>query len=694
MIGGGDWGGGRGGAREETLYRLPAPPGARAAVAWRVAAWLALGAADGGWLAGSYMARRLGYAARLGSPWLVRPWYPDRWLLAAFLAAVAAGAGMALFATSRRGALLLVPVSVPLLLGSLGPLYGPLRAIAWIHAYGRLPGLAAIARPAAAIGGIGMLACFATTAVYGAWSLGRLRRVGDLHGSSHWASRREVRAAGLLAGNDRDEGDEAGESGRGATGAKGAKGVRGGKAAKGGEAGEAGQCGEAGIVVGRLGKRLLVDRQDRHALVYAPSGTGKSSCLVIPTLLRWPASVLAFDVKGELWQRTAGYRQSRGHRVLRFDPTLPRGSAGYNPLLAIPRSEEDVAAAQDVADVLVNPEGRETTGGERFFEDSARALLTGVILHVLYTEKPPSLGACLRLLSSPKPAEVWTAMRTAQHDDGERRGWRDRETGQPSGTHPAVANAVSRLLGMDFRTASSVQATAQSKLVLFEDPLVCRNTAASDFRGMDLIGGRAPVSVYLTVAPSDLDRMRPLLRIVLNQVSRELTRELRPDRRQVLLMLDELTALGRLDFIHRGIGYFRGYRVRVFLSIQSLAQLFQIYGQHQSIGANCGIQIAYGANDVATAKLLSEMTGRRTVEYRRESRGGGLFGGGRSESETEAGRPLLTPDEVRRLPAGEALIYVAGCAPIRGARVPYWRDPELARRAAMPPPPASEEMME
>jgi type IV secretion system protein VirD4 len=661
MIGGGGGGGG-GGGREETLYRLPAPPGARAAVAWRMAAWLVLGAADGGWLASSYMAWRLGYAARLGNPWLVRPWYPDRWLLAAFLAVVAAGAGMALFAPSRRGALLLVPVGVPLLLGSLGPLYGPLRAIAWLqafHAYGRLPpGPAAIARAAEAIGGIGMLACFASTAAYGAWSLGRLRRVGDLHGSSHWASTREVAAAGLDVGGGGGEGRE------------------------------------GGIVVGRLGRRLLVDRKDRHALVYAPSGTGKSSCLVIPTLLHWTGSLLAFDVKGELWERTAGYRLSRGQRVLRFDPTLRRGSASYNPLLAIPRSEEDVAGAQDVADVLVNPEGRETTGGERFFEDSARALLTGVILHVLYTEQSPSLGACLRLLSSPKPAGVWTAMRTARHDDGERRGWRDRETGKRSATHPAVANAASRLLGMDFRTASGVQATAQSKLVLFEDPLVCRNTAASDFRGEDLIAGPQAVSVYLTVAPSDLDRMRPLLRIVLNQVSRQLTREIRRDRRPALLMLDEFTALGKLDFMHRGIGYFRGYQVRVFLSIQSLEQLFQIYGQHQSIGANCGVQIAYGANDVATAKLLSEMTGQRTVEYRRESRGGGVFGGRRSESETEAGRPLLSPDEVRRLPDDEALIYVAGCAPIRGARVPYWRDPELARRAAMPPPPESERGVE
>jgi type IV secretion system protein VirD4 len=634
--------------REETLYRLPAPRGARAAVGWRMAAWLALGAADGGWLASSYIAWRLGYSPRLGRPWLVRPWYPDRWLLAALLVVVAAGFCTLLFAGSRRAAWLLAPLGVPLLLGSLGPLYSPLRAIAWIHAYGRLPRLAAIVARGEVIGGVGLAVCFASTAAHGLLSLRRLRRVGDLHGSSHWASVGEAAAAGLLA------------------------------------------RGEGGIVVGRLGRRVLVDRKDRHALVYAPSGTGKSSCLVIPTLLRWRGSLLAFDIKGELWEKTAGYRHSQGQCAIRFDPTLKQGSASYNPLLAIPRSEEDVAFAQDVADILVNPEGKETSGGERFFEDSARALLTGVILHVLYTESRPSLGSCLRLLSSSEPAETWKAMKAAVHDPAESRGWVDRATGNGTATHPTVASAASRLLGMDFRTATGVQATAQSKLVLFEDPLVCANTAGSDFRGEDLIAGERPVSVYLTVAPSDLDRMRPLLRIVLNQITRQLTKEARQDRREVLLMLDEFTALGKLDFMHRGIGFFRGYRVRVFLSIQSLEQLFQIYGQHQSIGANCGVQIAYGANDVATAKLLSEMTGRRTVEYRRQSRNGGFFGGRRSESEAEAGRPLLSADEVRRLPEGEALVYVAGCAPIRGARVPYWRDRELERRAGVPAPARSD----
>ncbi|HVR08760.1 MAG TPA: type IV secretory system conjugative DNA transfer family protein [Thermoanaerobaculia bacterium] len=74
-------------------------------------------------------------------------------------------------------------------------------------------------------------------------------------------------------------------------------------------------------------------------------------------------------------------------------------------------------------------------------------------------------------------------MRTALHDPAETRGWVDRATGKRTATHPTVASAASRLLGMDLRTATRVQATAQSKLTLFEDPLVCANTAGSDFGG-------------------------------------------------------------------------------------------------------------------------------------------------------------------------------------------------------------------
>src|ERR1700720_3544474 len=167
-----------------------------------MAALLVLGAADGGWLASSYMAWRLGYARQLGRPWLVREGDPDRVLLSTFLVLVAIGAGLLLREGWRRGALLLVPVGMPVLLASLGPLYGPVRAIAWIHAYGRVPRLAEIVGTGERIGLGGLLVCFASTTVYGMLSLRRLQRVGDLHGSSNWATAREGTAAGLVGGGE------------------------------------------------------------------------------------------------------------------------------------------------------------------------------------------------------------------------------------------------------------------------------------------------------------------------------------------------------------------------------------------------------------------------------------------------------------------------------------------------------------
>jgi type IV secretion system protein VirD4 len=634
--------------RDETLYRLPAPREARTAVGWVMLASGMLAAVEGGIAASSWIARALSYAPALGRAWLVRPCYPDRLSLLSLVAVGGLAATLAWFPRSRPGALLVVSAGLPLVFVALGPIYSPLQALTWIHRYGAAPRLAVVMAQGKVAWLVGFLPGFAATLAYGALALGRLRRVGDLHGSSHWASVREVAAANLL------------------------------------------DDGAGGVVIGHLGRRMLCDHKDRHTLVYAPSGAGKSTCLVIPTLLRWEGSLVALDIKGELWETTAGYRQASGQLCVRFDPTLRRGSASYNPVAAIPRSDEDVAYAQDVADILVSPEGREAGGSERFFEDSSRALLTGVLLHVLYTDARPSLGACLHLLSTAEPAEVWKQMRTAAHDPTGRRGWTDRETGGRTTTHPTVEAAASRLLGMDFRTATGVVATAQSKLVLWEDGLVAANTTESDFSGTDLIASNQPVSVYLTVAPANLDRMRPLLRVVLNQLTRQLT--LRPggNRRPVLLMLDELPALGRLDFMARGIGYFRGFGVRVYISIQSLEQLVEIYGPHQSIASNCSVQIAYGANDTATARLLSELTGKRTVEYFRESRNRTLVGGRRTEAEAETGRPLLAPDEIRRLPGDEALIYVAGCAPIRGHRVPYWRDRRLADRVAMRPPSASD----
>jgi type IV secretion system protein VirD4 len=160
-------------------------------------------------------------------------------------------------------------------------------------------------------------------------------------------------------------------------------------------------------------------------------------------------------------------------------------------------------------------------------------------------------------------------------------------------------------------------------------------------------------------------------------------------------VLDEFPVLGRLDFFGRAMAYLRGYGIRVLLSIQSLAQLYDIWGQHQSITANCSLQVAFAPADVETAELLSRMTGTMTVNvYKRSLSGGPAAVTPRRAtiSHQEIARPLLTSEEVRRLASDEELVFVAGHPPIRARRRPYFLDPALIERARIAPPAVSDRL--
>jgi type IV secretion system protein VirD4 len=116
------------------------------------------------------------------------------------------------------------------------------------------------------------------------------------------------------------------------------------------------------------------------------------------------------------------------------------------------------------------------------------------------------------------------------------------------------------------------------------------------------MGAERPVSLYLVVPPSDISRTRPLVRLILNQIARRLTETLqaandnRP-RRQLLLMLDEFPAFGRLDFFESSLAFMAGYGVRAFLVAQSLHQIDKAYGPNHAILDNCHVRVVFAPND-------------------------------------------------------------------------------------------------
>ncbi|TGQ66029.1 MAG: conjugal transfer protein TraG [Mesorhizobium sp.] len=464
-------------------------------------------------------------------------------------------------------------------------------------------------------------------------SVWRAREAKNVHtyGSARWAGKREVEAAGLL--------------------------------------------GAEGVVLGRHDRHYLRHDGPEHVLCFAPTRSGKGVGLVVPSLLTWPGSAIVHDIKGENWQLTAGFRALHG-RVLLFDPTNSRSSA-YNPLLEVRRGEWEVRDVQNIADILVDPEG--SLEKRNHWEKTSHALLVGAILHVLYAEKDKTLAGVASFLSDPRrPIEstLSAMMKTAHLGE--------------TGPHPVIASAARELLNKSDNERSGVLSTAMSFLGLYRDPVVAEVTRRCDWRIADIVGSKQPATLYLVVPPSDINRTKPLIRLLLNQIGRRLTEDLhtKTSRHRLLLMLDEFPALGRLDFFESALAFMAGYGLKSFLIAQSLNQIEKAYGPNNSILDNCHVRVSFATNDERTAKRVSDALGTATEMRAMKNYAGHRLSpwlGHLMVSRQETARQLLTPGEVMQLPPSDEIVMVAGAPPIRAQKARYYEDARFRGRVLPPP---------
>ena len=474
---------------------------------------------------------------------------------------------------------------------------------------------------------------FLSIAVAIAMSVWRAReaRTASTYGSARWAAQKEIRAAGLTSPD--------------------------------------------GVVLGRFERDYLRHNGPEHVLCFAPTRSGKGVGLVVPTLLTWPGSCIVHDIKGENWNLTSGFRSKHG-RVLLFDPTNPQ-SAAYNPLLEVRRGEWEVRDVQNIADVLVDPEG--SLERRNHWEKTSHALLVGTILHVLYAEPDKTLAGVALFLSDPKrPIDLTLRVMMATPHLGE------------AGPHPVIASAARELFNKSENERSGVLSTAMSFLALYRDPVVAKVTHRCDWRIRDLVEGERPTTLYLVVPPSDISRTKPLVRLLLNQIGRRLTEDLnaRGRRHRLLLMLDEFPALGRLDFFESALAFMAGYGIKSVLIAQSLNQIEKAYGPNNAILDNCHVRVSFATNDERTAKRVSDALGTATEMRAMKNYAGHRLSpwlGHLMVSRQETARPLLTSGEVMQLPPSDELVLVSGLPPIRARKARYYEDIRLAERVLPSP---------
>ena len=476
----------------------------------------------------------------------------------------------------------------------------------------------------------------------------------DLHGSARWANEKEIRDSGLV--------DQ-----------------------------------KHGVYIGAWhdektdSLEYLRHAGPEHILAFAPTRSGKGVGLVIPTLLAWEESAVIFDIKGENWDRTAGYRISSGHVCFRFAP-VEENSARFNPLAEVRIGTlREVSDAQNIAEMLCRS-GKESAQDEHWIK-SATSLVTGLILHLCYTARRKNRFATLTELSNsltplmsdltmpidlegmdnqqPNVArEYFSQVMSTPHVDSTNY-WNLRD-GQKSLVHPVVMEKMQEMLNREDKEFSGVLSTAKTTLILYSDPLVQRSIEESDFTINDLKHFKYPVSLYLVVPPSDIERLKPLLRLIFTMTVNRLTEELeevrnsklqqdlkpgetfkaRPDHR-ILLLIDEFPTLGKMPIFQTAFAYIAGYGIKAYLITQDIEQMKDTYGNHESIISNCHIRIAFAPNKTETAEALSKMAGTATILRAAVSYSGSRTSPLATNVSTNVdhiSRPLITVDELMRLP--------------------------------------------
>ena len=671
----------------------PTPHGSRSSVTL-VTVLLGSGVV-GALYAAAALARAAGYGAHLGPPAVHLAGTTLVAARCALVLGVSAGLGLALSGRWRPAlaVLLAVVVCAP---AWAGQVYGPSNGALWTSQAARTLGAdspeVGLAVKAGALGGLLALTLLA--------ALTAPRAVGpsSAHGTAAWGEGRTLLDApvGLVLGRSGGRPPEVGHAvERSRTEGEG-RGRR--------------------PIGGRKPGPLLRYDGPGHVLTVAPTRAGKGVGAVVPNLLDHPGPVVVTDPKGENLTLTARYRAGvLGHRVVALDPfglatrdlfgDVGRGRVErgrLNPLDLVGYGSADAADDAALLAEMIVVEDASSAGQNRFWSDEAKALLTGLALYVALDYDGPgrSLLTVRELLTSDARAFKALLGTMMGHDD------------------PVVRRTGNRMDRKHDRELSAVVSTAQSHTHFLDSPRMEAVLSRSTFDPADLRPGRprlsghvwgvgdhllpdsadgarrlphtGPLSVYLLLPPDRLDAFSRWLRLSVATTISALARlgplpgGAPPPERRALFLLDEFAQLGPMPPVRRAVSLMAGYGLQVWPFLQDLGQLRRLYRDWESFVANSDVVQAFGTTDQFTAEYLSKMAGTATVFHQSQSSGrsrGKHSSRSSSAGATETGRPLVTPDELRRLGRDDQVLLVRGEDPVLARRIAYYDDPTFSTSA-------------
>lgn len=431
----------------------------------------------------------------------------------------------------------------------------------------------------------------------------------------------------------------------------------------------------SGIVLGRYRGKLLRLGGQQSVLLAAPTRSGKGVGVVVPNLLDYDESVVVLDIKQENFDLTSGWRQRQGHAVFLFNPFAEdRRTHRWNPLTYV--SVDPALRVSDLMGIaaLLYPDDRPE---QAFWTSHARNAFMAFALYLfdnrddaMRTAFPalpaaPTLGALYRLATGEGGAPVRELLACM--------------SAQPflqAGARTAFAN----LLALADVTLASVLGTFKEPLNPWLNPILDAATSGDDFLLTDL--RKLRMSIYVGIQPNRLAEGRLILNLFFAQLINANTRELpkaNPQlRHQCLLLMDEFTAIGKLDILASASAYMAGYNLRLLPVIQSLSQLDATYGKDtaRTLLTNHALQIVFAPREQQDANDYSDMLGTTTIRRQHVTRGRET-----TRNETEERRALMLPQELKALGAERQVLLCEGMAhAVLCDKIRYHRDPYFTAR--------------
>lgn len=476
------------------------------------------------------------------------------------------------------------------------------------------------------------------------------------------------------------------------------------------------------VLVGKYKGKFLEFFGNEFIFVAAPTRSGKGVGIVIPNLLHYRDSVVVLDVKNENWDITAGFRSQFQECFLFAPKAADRRSHRYNPLDYIDRDPTNrMGDIQNIGNIMYPAD--ESGGKDPFWNNMSQRLFTGLVLYMLETPNRPCTMAELVKLATPnKPLNEWieeiivtrngtkakpdegidevppTPIDVYFDKNGKEMPFKEDRTGlvKRQVVRELSVECIEALMSFAGNASDNTRAGIQSSLMaplnIFTDPMVAAATSGSDFR-LDEVR-KKKMSIFVGIQPNELARFDKLLNLFFSQLINLNTRVLPEQdpslKYQCLVLLDEFTALGRVDIINKAVAYIAGYNMRLMLIFQNKSQCEQYYTREgtQTMLSNMACQIVFAPRTIDDAKSYSELLGTETVKGKSTSRNKGKGGGG-SVSTSDQSRALMLPQELKELDQSKEIVLYNAEKPILCDKIRYYNEQvfkdRINKKVKLPP---------